>query len=227
MKRRTSPTVSRLAGRANKYPPSAPRRDSTKPACLRLARINSRNFCGIFCRPAISAIRTGSPARWEARSKIACNAYSPLTEMFIGAGRWNHLYPTRDCRAWRPRGANRREGLPILSSLAVRGCDVARLGAGSRISGARQAQIEQQRNHRGPLSAHGKSAVHHRQRQPRVRETLQPAEHQKRSSEVQNHDWQQHEKNTPAMALAQIAAALEYFAFAIALNGDNDIGKNQ
>src|ERR1022692_4032368 len=46
--------------------------------------MSSRNFCGIFWRLAISAIRTGSPGRCDARSKIACRAYSPLTEMFIG-----------------------------------------------------------------------------------------------------------------------------------------------
>src|SRR5579883_67645 len=77
-----SPTVIDSAGRASRYPPSAPRRDSTNPPCLRLARISSRNFCGMRCRRAISAILTGSPAGCDARSKMACKAYSPLTEMF-------------------------------------------------------------------------------------------------------------------------------------------------
>src|SRR5579862_768271 len=71
-------------GLASRYPPSAPRRDSTKPPCLRLARISSRNFCGIFCLCAMPAIFTGW--RVEAcsvRSKTACSAYSPLTDMYI------------------------------------------------------------------------------------------------------------------------------------------------
>src|SRR5262249_47315775 len=47
------------------------------------ARISSRNFCGIFCRCAILAILTGSPGPWVAKSKMACSAYSPFTEMFM------------------------------------------------------------------------------------------------------------------------------------------------
>src|ERR1035437_1904940 len=89
--------VSDSSARASRYPPSAPRRDSTKPPCLRLARINSRNFCGIFWRCAISAMRTGSPARREARSRTAWSAYSPLTELCIVVGWRNHVYLTRDC----------------------------------------------------------------------------------------------------------------------------------
>src|SRR5579863_1769272 len=79
----TSPTVIDSARFASMYPPSAPRRDSTKPPCFRLARISSRNFCGIFWRLAIAAILTGSPGGCEARSKTAWRAYSLLTEMFI------------------------------------------------------------------------------------------------------------------------------------------------
>src|SRR5260370_401845 len=71
------------AGRDSRYPPSAPRRDPTKPPCFKLASINSRNFCGIFCRLAISAILTGCPWGCVERSKTAWRAYSPLTEMFI------------------------------------------------------------------------------------------------------------------------------------------------
>src|SRR6266536_2179863 len=82
MKRKTSPTVICSADRASRYPPSAPHLDSTKPPCFNPARISSRNFCGIFCRLATSAILTGSPGFWEARSNRACSAYSPLTEMF-------------------------------------------------------------------------------------------------------------------------------------------------
>src|SRR5271157_326756 len=63
------------------------------------------------------AILTGSPARCNARSKIACNAYSPLTEMFIGIGWRNHLHPSRDCRPREETGATAcgaaRIGRPI------------------------------------------------------------------------------------------------------------------
>ena len=45
----------------------------------------------------MSAIRTGSPGRCEARSKMACSAYSPFTELCIGVEARNHLYLTRDC----------------------------------------------------------------------------------------------------------------------------------
>src|ERR1035437_6310640 len=89
--------VSDSSARASRYPPSPRRRDSTKPPCLRLARINSRNFWGIFWRCAISAMRIGSPARREARSRTAWSAYSPLTELCIVVGWRNHVYLTRDC----------------------------------------------------------------------------------------------------------------------------------
>src|SRR5437763_7223546 len=72
-----------VAGLARRYPPSAPLRDSTNPPCFRLARISSRNFCGICWRLAMSAIFTGSVGGRVARSKMALSAYSLLTEMFM------------------------------------------------------------------------------------------------------------------------------------------------
>ena len=59
-------------------------------------KINSRNFCGIFCRRAVSAILIGSPGLCKARSKIAWSAYSPFTDMF------NLHLPTRGCTATPP-----------------------------------------------------------------------------------------------------------------------------
>src|SRR5215472_10076699 len=82
-KRRTSPTDSVSVARANRYPPSAPRRDSTNPPCFSPERINSRNFWGICWRVAMSAIFTGPFKPFRARSKMASSAYSLFTEMFI------------------------------------------------------------------------------------------------------------------------------------------------
>src|SRR4051794_36675861 len=45
----------------------------------------------------MSAIRMGSPARREAKSRMACSAYSPFTELCMGLAGRNHLYLTRDC----------------------------------------------------------------------------------------------------------------------------------
>ena len=77
-------TVSNLL--VGKYTAQAIGGEFQSKPCFSAARISSRNFCGIFCRLAISAILTGSPELCSARSKMACKAYSPFTEMCISAG---------------------------------------------------------------------------------------------------------------------------------------------
>src|SRR4051794_17955565 len=100
--------------------------------------MSSRNFCGIFCRRAMSAMRTGSPGRCDARSKIACKAYSPFTEMFIGVDRRNHLCPSRDCRLQcrskqvRPNILEIEEAFPLGQQLEVQ---LTFVGRGSAADG--------------------------------------------------------------------------------------------
>ena len=78
MYRSTSPTLIDSGERASRYPPSAPRRDSTKPPCFSPERMSSRNFCGMRCRRAMSAILTGSPGRCDDEVKDRLQARTHL-----------------------------------------------------------------------------------------------------------------------------------------------------
>src|ERR1700733_324612 len=55
----------------------------------------------------MSAIFTGSPCGWTARSKIACRAYSVLTEIFIGYSDCRRPRCTLSSGEWGIDGVNR------------------------------------------------------------------------------------------------------------------------
>lgn len=75
MARMTSAMTICAAGRASRKPPSAPRRDTTKPAAVSLRRICSRNAPGTPKRSLISCrLHQASP-----RSPMASSARQPYS----------------------------------------------------------------------------------------------------------------------------------------------------